>query len=306
MPRSTGLQKREARRMYEQDGESFAAIGRHFGFKGMTVSKWAKAEGWVKAGSTPNPFDPPASASAGSDAAYEQIATESGQEPPPAATESGRSFDEQELREQIRRLEARNAQLAEDNERLSPTRDIGEYLEDRVDWLTANSPEGEAYWLNRAEAKFKTDNRQRAKDGLPPFDIKQHPEILDDLIIELQTAERMSADKETTEPPARRVKLWIMRNGMPTIEQIPMENQINNMAGSLADGIVRYTRKGFKLTDPFLCPHAGCFRPAAVDELNRWAYDGYCTERHRAAVEGGESSPTVGLNTKDTILSGIR
>jgi hypothetical protein len=84
-----------------------------------------------------------------------------------------------------------------------------------------------------------------------------------------------------------------------------MENQINNMAGSLADGIIRYTRKGFKLTDPFLCPRAGCYRPAASDEFNRWRYDGYCSETHRAQVEGGEASPTAGLNTKDSILSGV-
>ncbi len=39
----------------------------------------------------------------------------------------------------------------------------------------------------------------------------------------------------------------------------------------LADGIVRYTRKGFKLTEPFLCPRNGCFRAALLDEFERWA-----------------------------------
>jgi hypothetical protein len=82
-----------------------------------------------------------------------------------------------------------------------------------------------------------------------------------------------------------------------------MENQINNMAGSLADGIVRYTRKGFKLTDPFLCPRAGCFKPAGMDEMKRWLYDGYCTDKHRAEVEGDQTPSTVGLNVRDTVLS---
>jgi hypothetical protein len=129
---------------------------------------------------------------------------------------------------------------------------------------------------------------------------------LDDLVNELKTKEAMGRQGEPEEPPSRKVKLFIMRNGMPTIEQIPLENQINNMKGSLADGIIRYTRKGFKLTDPFLCPRAGCYRAAASDEAKRWLYDGYCTDRHRVQVEGDQQSPTVGLNVRDTVLSGVQ
>ena len=106
------------------------------------------------------------------------------------------------------------------------------------------------------------------------------------------------------------MKLFILRNKgtkdeMPTIEQIPMEGQINNGAGSLADGIVRYTRKGFKLTDPFLCPRAGCFQPAANNEFNEWAFDGYCTELHHDEVEGPNKKDT-GVSVRDVVGSGIR
>jgi transposase-like protein len=291
--RATRIQKQQARKMYEDDGESFAAIGRHFGFSLPTVSNWAKAGGWDKLVETET---------VGADvvgATIENVDVKT------SVVDDGRDRSEADLRDRLRRLEARNKQLEDENQVLKPTVDISAMLGDRVKWLTDNSPEGEKYWLNRAEASFKKENRQRAKDGLPVFSVKEHPELLDELIVELKTKEAMAGAQEPTEPPSRRVKLLIMRHGMPVIEQIPMESQVNNMAGSLADGIIRYTRKGFKLTDPFLCPRAGCFKPAQNDDLGRWMYDGYCTDRHRAEVEGVNDSPTVGLQTKDTILSGI-
>jgi uncharacterized small protein (DUF1192 family) len=289
-----------ARRMYEEDGESYSAIGRELGYSNMTISKWAKAEGWVKAGSEPaTPIGqaiddlPPETETIGA-----PIVTDE-----PVFVEAPVESDA-DLRARIAALEAENKRLEEEAERLKPTRDVAEMIENRVDWLTTNTPEGERYWMNRAEAEYKKTNKERAKEGLPIFDIKDHPEILEDLMVELKTKEAMAKNKPADGPAARKVKLYIERNGMPTIEQIPMESQINNMGGSLADGIVRYTRKGFKMTDPFLCPRANCFRPAGTDELGRWEHDGYCTERHRTEVEGPDQGPTVGLQTKDTILSG--
>ncbi|MFC1740189.1 hypothetical protein ACFL0N_01760 [Pseudomonadota bacterium] len=300
MPRANRRTKNQARRMYEEDGESYAAIGREINFGPQTIKNWAKAEGWVKAGSTPRtpvgqaiddlPDD--------TETIGAPIFTEE-----PVFTEAPVESDA-DLRARIAALEAENKRLADEAERLKPTRDVTEMIENRVDWLTTNTPEGERYWMNRAEAEYKKTNKERAKEGLPIFDIKDHPEILEDLMVELKTKEEMAKNKVATGPASRKVKLYIERNGMPTIEQIPMESQINNMGGSLADGIVRYTRKGFKMTDPFLCPRANCFRPAGTDELGRWEYDGYCTERHRTEVEGPDQGPTVGLQTKDTILSG--
>ena len=287
--RASYMTKAEARRLYEEDGESFAQIGRLLDYSQMTVSKWSKDDGgWVKAGTavvTGDFMEGVPETAIEAEITYEVETVDTS--PSDAA-----------LRARIAELEAENAEL-------KPTRDIQAMLDDRVEWLTDNSPEGERYWLNRAEAKFKSDNLERAKQGLPGFDIKNHPDILDDLINELKTKEAMGRVGEPEEPATRRVKLFIMRNGMPTIEQIPMENQINNMAGSLADGIVRYTRKGFKLTTPFLCPRAGCFKAAGSDEMARWLYDGYCTDKHRTEVEGDQSSPTVGLNVRDTVLSGV-
>ena len=293
MAQATRMQKNQARKMYEEDGESVAAISRHIGFGPQSVANWAKKGGWVKYGTAPATPEP--------EPETETVAAPAEWTPPVEVP----SNSEADLRARLAKMEAENRRLLDENKQLKPTVDIGDYVTDRVKWITDNSPEGEDYWLNRAEASFKKENMQRAKDGLPVFNIADHPELLDNLIAEIKTKEAINNAKEPNEPAYRRVKLLIMRNGMPTIEQIPMEAQVNNMAGSLADGIIRYTRKGFKLTDPFLCPRAGCFRPAQNDELGRWLYDGYCTDRHRTEVEGKDKSPTVGLQTKDTVLSGI-
>ena len=286
-----------ARKLYEEDGETFAAISRSLGFTAATVKKWSQKGGWVSA-----------NAARVSDAIAEDDALTEEIPPSLISVESVREGSEQELRDKLETLETRNRELEVENEKLSPTVDISAMLEDRVQWITDNSPEGERFWLNRAEAKFKNDNIQRAKEGLPGFNINDHPDILDDLINELKTKEATRRVGEPDEPPSRKVKLYIKRKGqMPVIEQLPMENQVNNMAGSLADGIIRYTRKGFKLTKPFLCPRAGCYAPAAVDEFQRWRWDGYCTEKHRIEVEGKEEAPTTGIQVqlKDTILSGV-
>ena len=295
------LKKRQAKRMFEEDGETRAAIARNFNVTPATVSNWVSKGEWVAPGTTVAPDVESFTVSTPAVGMTVNVETATST----TVVDDGIDRSEQDLRDRLSRLEAANAELVAENKALKPTVDIGDYITDRVQWLTDNSPEGDKYWLNRAEASFKKDNMARAKDGLPIFNISDHPDLLDDLIVELKTKEAMAQSKEPTEPPSRRVKLLIMRNGQPTIEQIPMEAQVNNMAGSLADGIIRYTRKGFKLTDPFLCPRAGCFRPAQNDELGRWLYDGYCTDKHRSEVEGNEKSPTVGLQTKDTILSGI-
>ena len=324
--RATYIQKRTAKNLYEQDGESFTAIGRELGFGGPTVSSWAKEEGWIKAG-TVDPYEKTIHSARGIDDSADDTV-----DPYEKTIHSARGIEDnigisnpvadaieayipqredttdnptslQDLRVEVALLEARNAELDAEVERLKPTVDISAYVTDRVQWLEDNSPEGDQFWTNRAERKFSKDNMKRAKDGLVPFNIKEHPDMLEDLIVELKTTERSRQQGEPEEPASRKVKMLIVRNGQPTIEQIPLENQINNMKGSLADGIVRYTRKGFKLTDPFLCPRAGCYKPAGTDDAGQWLHDGYCKDSHRQEVEGDQVSVTAGLNVRDVMSS---
>lgn len=65
-----------------------------------------------------------------------------------------------------------------------------------------------------------------------------------------------------------------------SLRQIAYEGQVNNVAGSLADGYVRYERKGFKRTEPMLCPTMDCWEQAATNNLGKWEFDGFCTKDH--------------------------
>lgn len=310
--------KNKARVMREQDGMSYPAIGDALGFNQSTISKWAKDGGWVKGepvDAIPTPDlevpDPPDYAPSFPVPGPQDHAPPSASDPfePSIVTNpmpEQRSETEVELRARIAELESTLDTTQAELDKHRPTRNIDQFLTDRITWLEENTPEGKDYWVRRAEAEFSAENKQRAKEGFPPFNLRENPEILDDIVIRLKTKEKAAMQHgEPAEPPTRRVKLIIDRNGVPTIEQIPLEGQINNTKGSLADGIVRYTRKGFKLTDPFLCPRAGCFRPAGLDARNEWQFDGYCSQLHRDQVEGtGHSATMAGLQTRDVVSSG--
>lgn len=77
-----------------------------------------------------------------------------------------------------------------------------------------------------------------------------------------------------------------------SLVQIPVENQINNQAGSLSDGTQRYKDKGYKLCRPFLCAMVECWEPAKISD-GKFLYAGYCTEAHRARVEGNQGAAVV-------------
>lgn len=302
MTKVTEETRLEAKRMFEDLGMTKAAISRDLGVSSQAIAKWSKKYEWGpqgKARSTPYTGPPavePEAATVGSPADYNFSAASDTTAPPTSTVE---------LEAQIIALEAERNQLAAENARLKPTVDVREMITDRVAWLTTNTSEGDRYWINRAEAEFKKTNQQRIADNLPPFDLKDYPDMLEETITTLKAKEAQLHDREPVEPPSRKIKLAIERNGVLTIEQIPLEGQINNTAGSLADGIVRYTRKGFRITDPFLCPRAGCFRPASVDEFNRWSWGGYCSEKHHKEVEVDQDVDLAGVVIRDHgVLSG--
>lgn len=291
--------------MWEHEGIPLGKVAEAIGVNRGTVQKWKSREQWMR----PAEGNQVEQVEAVAEVHYDDGTTVTDEPPTFDAEGNGGGYygDEAELRARVAELEAELEEKSKQVDKYKPTRALGDMFNDRVKWLTDHSPEGEKYWINRAEAEFKKENMDRAKQGLPTFDIKQHPELLDDLIVQLKTKEAMARDKVADEPPTRRIKMFIERNGMPTIEQIPFEQQINNTKGSLADGVVRYTRKGFKLTDPFLCPRAGCFKPAGVDEFQRWLHDGYCSETHRQEVEGDKRGQSmVGLQTQESMLSGYQ
>ncbi len=305
-----------AKRLFEVEGMSKAAIARQLNISPQSVGKWAKADEWGVQGAAGEPqvgVVDPAPIAAEDFPAEDQIHV-SGSYVSDAPTVSVPPSSVVELETEIIALQAKNTELVEENARLNPTIDIHEMLENRVAWLTTNTPDGDRYWTNRAEREWSEMTRARIRDGLEPFRIKDEPEMFQETIDTLKAKEAASFDAEPDEPASRKIKLAIYRggknaqdseNGWLTIEQIPLEGQINNTAGSLADGIIRYTRKGFKITDPFLCPRAGCFKPAAVDAFNKWQWDGYHSEAHRNEVEIDQDIDLTGVIVRDHgVLSG--
>ncbi len=280
--------------MYES-GSTLADIARELDFNAQTVRKWRDAEAWVHVDDSfvENDGAPDTTVTyAYDDAPPTPVATP----PPPSSTA--------DLEEQILALEAKNVKLTEEVDKYKPTVDISEWISDPVKYTEENTPEGVDFWKNRAEAEFANENVTRLRSGLPTISLKDSPEILELLIEKAKDKLRGRWEGEPTDPPYRTVKLFFMRNGYPTIEQLPYEAQVNNIAGSLADGIIRYTRKGFRIPDPFLCPRRGCFRPSAVDEFGRWMFDTYCKEFHRQEVEGDGESP-MGVDAMPVLVSGV-
>ena len=201
-----------------------------------------------------------------------------------------------ELRAEVAALQKKNADLTREVVKTSKVVDISLFLSDPVAWTDRTNPEGVKYWTNRAEAKFAADNMDRAKQGLPQFNINDHPEILDDLVEELKEEMRQRGDRPLGVPGEfpkipRRIKMIIDRNGTPTIEQLPLEGQVNNMAGSMADGIMIYTVKGFKMTSPILCTRQDCYKPAALNPQGSLVHkNAYCTALHEKDVEGSSDA----------------
>jgi hypothetical protein len=88
-----------------------------------------------------------------------------------------------------------------------------------------------------------------------------------------------------TDGGARRTLKMVRPDG--SLTQIPVEDQINNQAGSLNDGVGRYKDKGFKLATvdgAILCAMEDCWEPSAV-ENGQPVYAGYCSAQHRGMVE---------------------
>ena len=300
MGHATPAEKKKARNLYEVEGWTLSAIATEFSRSQQTVRNWKKAGNWQKGFAATSihettleePSDPQP---------IEEIVAEMGLEPvvdpvrEPLPTPSVQDeVDDRDLR--IRELEAEIARKDEEIQKHRPSVDIGRMMSDTVEWLTEQL--GEEYWEMLAQNEWAQENRNRAKSNLPPINMNDYPDMKAESIAKHKA--RVAARFDPDQPPvvfaedarpSRKIKLIIDRkqsNGMmlPTIEQIPYEGHINNVNGSLADGLVKYTRKGFKVTDPLLCFAQDCFKPAAVIG-ERYLYDCYCSEYHRTAVEGG-------------------
>ncbi|MCH8198772.1 MAG: hypothetical protein IIA54_01725 [Chloroflexi bacterium] len=81
-----------------------------------------------------------------------------------------------------------------------------------------------------------------------------------------------------------------------------VNDHINNLAGSISDAKERYREKGFKMTDPDLCPSQNCYEPSILKGGN-FVFKGYCSHDHLARTEGTQVSNTD-IITRTSIHSG--
>lgn len=177
-------------------------------------------------------------------------------------------------------LEAELAEQARQIEAARPTVDVSKWLwESHEDVI-------EFYGMDKlreiVDQRIATENKKRTRQGFDrlSYTPEERQEMVGAVVAEL-LADRLASGPPEEGPLMRTLK---MVSPAGELVQIPYEEQVNNIAGSLADGRVRYETKGYKRTRPALCPAKDCFRPAAVED-GKFLYFGYCSENHRARTE---------------------
>lgn len=195
-------------------------------------------------------------------------------------------------------LKAEKAASKKKDERiaeLKPTRDVTPFMFQTTDDVREFF--GEEKLIVKVKERLAAQNRIRMRQGYErlPTDPESIAEMVEELVAELVDDRHSEGVLPSVEGWLDRTLKMIRPDGM--LIQIPYEGQINNTAGSLADGIERYRRKGFKLTEPMLCPTKDCYEVAAAHEKGaqkgRWIYDGYCSEDHRNRTERGGATQKV-------------
>ena len=154
------------------------------------------------------------------------------------------------------------------------------FLDDSVEGIRVRF--GEEKLKDIAQRELVEINKRRLRDGMPPHEYKgkELKDALERVITEIQS------DRELYGPPTEDSLNKTMKMLTPdgNLVQIPYEDQINNLAGSISDATVRYTDKGFKLTDPTLCPSQNCYNPGII-EKGKYTFGMYCSQDHQARTE---------------------
>jgi hypothetical protein len=167
---------------------------------------------------------------------------------------------------------------------------------------------GEEALRSMAEGELAIENKRRQKDGRPPLwseDKAYYEKLIRDLMAKL--AQEMSQERSRALPddPKKILRMRTAKMVFPifgdgcddnpktpcyrhgSIRQIPLEGTINNGAGSIADPIERYKRKGAKLAFPIRCLLRDCDEAEALDPVTgQRLWGGYCSETHLRVMEG--------------------
>ncbi len=276
MPKQSKTTWEMARSWYERKGLSQKAIADKLGVAEGSVHNHVKKEGWVKGNETPGPVP-------------DKLVKESTAE---KLAETERRHHE-ELAKLRAEIDSKDLELVEARaltDEYKPTADIRNRI--FTDPSQVEDYFGEARLRDMAERELSIENQKRWRDGLPPLRLEEEAYQASVKRIALE----LVADRTkwvSTEGPQMRVMKMVKPDEGKTIVQIPVENQINNQAGSIGDGVQLYKNKGYKICDPFLCAMKDCWEFAHVDGLGRFTYEGYCNLDHRNRTEQRQGSNLI-------------
>lgn len=196
------------------------------------------------------------------------------------------SDDLAEARARIAALEEENEKIREEAARYRPFVDMPVF----TDVAQVIEAVGRERLEELAQSKLAKENKRRQKEGLPPLwadNKRDYQNRVEELIREEADDIVKSQSKWIDTDPSKLKRSRSLKMVKPdgTMVQIPVEPQVNNGAGSLADPIEKYKRKGYKMTSPPRCPLYDCWRPSAV-EHGHFTYGGYCSQVHHQVMEG--------------------
>ena len=260
-----------------------------------TIEKWKKDFGW------PNRSDIRAAAENVADSPAGPVAPVA---EPSDAAERIAELERQLRDEQQRRLFAEKdaADARAEAYRNQPIVDISGWLyetPERVIEQFRSDREREegalpAKFVDAAMLQLGATNKERISRGLPPEQL-----VGDDLTRRvLGVAEEVLARRYNSgadNPHGTRCIKFADSQG--NIRQIIVENQVNNHAGSIADSLAVYERKGFKHVTPTLCASLNCWMAAAVGPTGTFSHRGYCSPDHETLCEenkmGDDRNPAL-------------
>jgi len=193
---------------------------------------------------------------------------------------------QQDLERQVAELKAELERVKKERDQFQPFREVPVYTTPEeaievfgIDHLREIAEEA----LAKEERRLRERGRRPRWETDPDGYEKEIARLIDEIASEaVERVTKWVPDDISKIIPQRTIKL-VAPNG--NMVQIPIEAQINNGAGSMADPIERYKRKGFKLATPVRCALRDCWTPAAVSG-GKLTYAGYCSETHRQVKEG--------------------
>lgn len=303
MKQGTPADKRRAVELRAQ-GLSYAKIAKQLGFSEQTVTKWIKAaeakidkpKPYVLA-ADPDPEPEPETVGHVVEIHGDITADDLAGDMTEISVTKMENYDAdlEALKAELAAKDAEIDQLRSDRDRYKPTVDIHHLFFDTEADLDRFYSDDQ--YREMVQNRLDEINMANAKRNRPAVRMDQ-PGVYDQMLKEVKDSLLSgSLGKVHDGPWTRKIKFAKPNardeNGEPVFDLtkpleivgLPLEPQVNNTAGSLADGIVRYTQKGFKLTEPFICPAGPCFRAAALTDFGKWAHEGYCSQEHHDRIE---------------------